>query len=66
MTDPGFPVGGGAKPPGGANIRFCQILRKLHEIEKTLGHGGAAPPRFATKLGMTKGLFKFGKVYYLT
>ena len=28
-ADPGFPVGGGANPRGGgANIRFCQILRK--------------------------------------
>ena len=28
MADPGFPRGGGANPPGGANIR------KLHEIER--------------------------------
>ena len=28
-ADPGFPVGGGANPPGGgANIWFCQISRK--------------------------------------
>ena len=30
-VDPGFPVG------WGANIRFCQICQKLHEIEKILG-----------------------------
>ena len=28
MVDPGFPVGGGANPPGGTNIRFCQIFPK--------------------------------------
>ena len=27
-VDPGFPVGGGANPLGGANIRFCQFFRK--------------------------------------
>ena len=34
VVDPGFPRGGGDNPPGGgANIRFCQIFPKLHEIE---------------------------------
>ena len=28
VADPGFPRGGGANPPGGANIRFCQIFLK--------------------------------------
>ena len=27
-ADPGFPIGGGANPLGGANIRICQIFRK--------------------------------------
>ena len=35
VADPGFLVGGGAKPArgGGSDIRFCQIFQKLHEIE---------------------------------
>ena len=44
-ADPGFPVGGGAEPPGDGdtNLRFCQIKKKkLYEIEKSLGHGGHA------------------------
>ena len=28
VADLGFPRGGGANPPGGPNIRFCQIFRK--------------------------------------
>ena len=28
MVDPGFLRDGGANPPGGANIRFCQIFTK--------------------------------------
>ena len=28
VADPGFPRGGGANSPGGANIRFCQIFPK--------------------------------------
>ena len=42
-ADPGFPVGGGANPPGGgANIRFFpKFPKKLHEIEKILGRRGA-------------------------
>ena len=28
VADPGFPRGGGANLPGGANIRFCQIFPK--------------------------------------
>ena len=36
-ADPAFPIGGGANPVGGANIRFCQIFQKLHEM---LGPGG--------------------------
>ena len=28
VADPGFPRGGGANSPGGANIRFCQIFLK--------------------------------------
>ena len=28
VADPGFPQGGGAHSPGGANIQFCQIFPK--------------------------------------
>ena len=28
VVDLGFPRGGGANPPGGFNIRFCQIFPK--------------------------------------
>ena len=44
-ADPGFPVGRGANPAGGANIRFCQIFEKLHEIEKILVRRGWRPPK---------------------
>ena len=51
-ADPGFPVGGGTNPPGGANIRFWQFFWKLHEIEKILGRREGrvpgAPPGSAT------------------
>ena len=52
-ADPGFPVGGGANPPGGApTYDFAKFCEKLHEIEKILGRGGAragcAPPKSAT------------------
>ena len=53
-VDPGFPVWGDADPRGGgANIWFCQIFQKLHEIEKILGRRGACaecapPPKSAT------------------
>ena len=36
VADPGFPRDGGANPPGGANMQFCQISQKLYEIEKIL------------------------------
>ena len=37
-ADPGFPVGGGASPPGGApTYDFAKFCEKLHEIEKILG-----------------------------
>ena len=40
-ADRGFPVGGGANPPMGANIYdFAKFCEKLHEIEKILGRGG--------------------------
>ena len=45
---PGFPVGGGANPPGGCqHMILPNFAKKLHEIEKILGHGGhvlGAPP----------------------
>ena len=54
-ADPGFPVGGGANPSGGApTYEFAKFREKLHEIEKILGRrgGGAragrAPPKSAT------------------
>ena len=40
-ADPGFPVGGGADPLGGApTYDFVKFSEKLHEIEKILGHKG--------------------------
>ena len=44
-ADPGFPVGGGADPRGGApTYDFVKFSKKLHEIEKNLGRrGGRAP-----------------------
>ena len=40
-VDPGFPVGGGADPPGGrTTYDFVKFSQKLHEIEKILGRGG--------------------------
>ena len=44
-ADPGFPVGGGANPLGGApTYDFAKFCEKLHEIEKILGRrGGRAP-----------------------
>ena len=38
-SDPGFSVKGGANPPGGTNIQFCQNFQKVHEIENILGLG---------------------------
>ena len=40
-ADPGFPVGGGADPPGGANIRFCQIFLKTARNQENFGPWGA-------------------------
>ena len=50
-ADPGFLVGGGARPPGrGANIQIFQIFpKKLHEIKKILVWG--APPRIRHCMG---------------
>ena len=52
-ADPGFPVGGGANPRGGAIYDFAKFCEKLHEIEKILGRGGGGgrrghPPKSAT------------------
>ena len=53
-ADPGFPVGGGADPLGGApTYDFVKFSEKLHEIEKILGRrgggrAGCAPPKSAT------------------
>ena len=40
-ADPGFPIGGGASPPGAATYDFAKFCEKLHEIKKILGRGGA-------------------------
>ena len=55
-ADPGFPVGGGANPPGGgANIWFCQIFWKnCMKLRKFWAVGGAhraPPPKSATAHG---------------
>ena len=43
-ADPGFPVGLGANPRGGApTYEFAKFCKKLHEIEKILGRRGRAP-----------------------
>ena len=42
-TDRGFPVGGGANPPGAPAYDFAKISEKLHEIEQILGRWGAPP-----------------------
>ena len=52
-ADPGFPVGGGTDPLGGApTYDFVKFSEKLHEIEKILGHrgvhAGGIPPKSAT------------------
>ena len=50
-TDLGFPVGGGANPPGDAKLQFCQNLqKKLNEIKNILGRRGRArdTPRSTT------------------
>ena len=43
-ADPGFHVGGGANRPRGGGraptYEIAKISKKLHEIEKILGHGG--------------------------
>ena len=44
VADLGFPIGGGANPPGGApRYDFTKFREKLHEIEKIVGRerGGA-------------------------
>ena len=53
-ADPGFPLGGGANPPGGgANLCFCQKFPKNHmKLRKFWVMGGVraggAPLRSAT------------------
>ena len=47
VTDPGFPVGEGANPPGGgANLRFCQNFSIKWMKLQILGHGGGASAPF--------------------
>ena len=43
-ADPEFPVGGGANPLGGANIRFCQIFRKTARNRENFGPCTRRPP----------------------
>ena len=57
--DPGFPVGGGANPLGGApTYDFVKFSEKLHEIEKILDRRGGArrvrPPKSATAYSLEK------------
>ena len=54
-ANPGFPVGGGANPPGVVpTYDFAKFSEKLHEIEKILvqweggAHARGAPLRSAT------------------
>ena len=48
-SDPGFPVGRGADPLGGApTYDFVKFSEKLHEIEKILGR--RAPHKSATAI----------------
>ena len=41
VAEPGFPRGGSAYPPGGANIRFCQIFPKTAWNWKNLDRGAS-------------------------
>ena len=41
-ADSGFPVGGGANPPGSSTYNFAKLSEKLHKIEKVLGMGTRA------------------------
>ena len=51
VADPGFPPGGGANSPGGANIRFCQILPKTAWNWKNLDpQGGARVQNFTMEI----------------
>ena len=44
-ADPGFPVEGGANPPGwGPTYAFAKFPEKLHEIENILGRRGPLDP----------------------
>ena len=43
VVNPGFPRGGGANSPGGANIRFCKFYQKLHEMKEFGPQGERAP-----------------------
>ena len=44
VADPGFPQDGGANPPGGANIRFCQFFTKTAWNWKNLDLGASLMP----------------------
>ena len=51
-VDPGFPIGGGANPPGGAPTynfaKFCKNCMKLRNFWAVGGHTPGAPPKSAT------------------
>ena len=47
-ADPGFPVVGGANPPGVPTYDFAKFCEKLHEIKKILGRRGGGGPKSAT------------------
>ena len=40
-VDLGFPIGGGTNPRGAPIYDFTKFCKKLHEIEKVVGHRGA-------------------------
>ena len=52
-ADPGFPLGGGANPPGeGADIQI--FPKKLHDIYSGAPRGATPPPGSVTDYGSNK------------
>ena len=54
MADPGFPVGGGTDPLGGANLQHIHFLTKTYAKMKEMdpvggAHAGGAPPGSANE-----------------
>ena len=62
-ADPGFPVGGGTDPRGGApTYNFVKFSEKLHEIEIILG----APPKSATGTALVRNPVQFKSLLGVT